>query len=252
MTAASVARRVAWSVLALSPGLVVLALTATGWLPVGLGVAATVVLAGFAPVLRGRPWRAWREDPGGLLAGLVAWCWVTCIDPSQHAAAVLAAVLAVALHQAFGGTGQSPFHPAAAAAAAVLLLAPATGSPLTGTPATLAFAAGGLAMLARGLTPPAAALGWFGGLGIGSLLASQHGATSGFQGLAPAHLLVAGFVLGDGGSFGMRTASRAVCGVTAGLLAATLPGPAALACAVLIANFFVPVVERALPPRATA
>ena len=250
MSGASVARRVAWSVFGLSPGLVALALAAAGWAALGAAVAAPLVLAALAPALQGRDWRAWRRDPGALFAGLLAWGWVSCVDPSLQVASVFAALIAVAVHQAFGGTGQSPFHPAAAAVALVLLIAPATGAWTGGTATSLAFAAGGLVMLARRLSPISSVAGWFVGLGIGCLLAG--GSATVLDGLAPAHLLVGGFVFADGGSSGVRGASRGVCGLIAGLLAATLPGNAALPCAILLANLCVPMVERAVPPRARA
>lgn len=247
---ASVAGRMAWSMLAIAPGTLVLALTEAGWRSLGAAAFLSVLLAMLAPVvLQGRSWGTWRADPGALQAGLLAWSWVSCVDPTSPLAAVSAALVAVALQQAFGGSGQAPFHPAAAAVATVLLLAPAAGPAAEAIPAAIAFAAGGLAMLARGLSPPSAVLGWFAGLGIGCLLAGRAGAAAETEALAPVYLLVGGFVFADGGSSGMRSAPRAVCGITAGLLASTLPGPAALPCAVLLANLFVPVVERALPPR---
>lgn len=246
---ASVAGRMAWSMLAIAPGALVLAQTETGWRSLVAAAFLSMLLAVLAPALRGCDWRAWRADPGALQAALLAWSWVSCVDPSSQFAAVSAAVVAAALHQAFGGSGQAPFHPAAAAVATVLLLAPAAGTAVATTPAAIAFAAGGFAMLARGLSPPSAVLGWFAGLAIGWLLAGKAGAAAVTDGLAPVYLLVGGFVFADGGSSGMRRLPRAVCGIASGLLASTLPGPAALPCAVLLANLFVPVIETALPPR---
>lgn len=251
MMARSVASRIGWSLLALSPAALALVLPAPlRWLTLGAAIAFAVATAAITRALRADAWRHWHRDPGALLSCVLAWVWIQSMAPSASGGPLAAAAIAAAVHSTFGGTGQSPFHPAAVGAAAVLLLAPGAHFALSEPITTIALAIGGLLMLGRKLVSPMSVLGWFAGLVAGSLLAGRlHLAP--LDWLTPAHLLVGFFVLADG-SAGLRTPARLFCGLAGGVLASTLPGPAALPCAVLLANLLAPSVEQALLSRARA
>ena len=245
--APSVAGRHGWFALALTPACALLAWqspSAFGGHLLVAAVAAILVSAGVLALL-GQPMHHLRRDPGALALALLCLLWL----PASIGAAgiALAVALAVAIHTAFGGTGQSPFHPAAAGVAVVsFALAPAESAPDTGL--ALALGAGVLLMLGRRLLHWPSLLGLAAGAALGALVGFASGQDEGAP-PSSAWLLVGGFVLADGGSTGLRTASRLGASFAVGLLAMILPGPAALPCAVLLANVLLPWLEAVLPGR---
>jgi Na+-translocating ferredoxin:NAD+ oxidoreductase RnfD subunit len=242
-TAISLRKRMAWTALALAPALLAtLALhpgRATGLL---LALAVGLAIESVALRLRALPLSRLRDDPGVAVVVAVTWLWLGSAA-DVPVLCILAAGVAGLMRAAFGGTGQSPFHPAAVALAAILVLAAPQPAGAASIWPALGVALGIALMLARRLLAWPTLLGWFAGVLAGALMAGV--AMARFDLLALA--LVAGFVLDDGGSAGIRPGPRFAVALAAGVLASTLPGPAALAAAVVLANFLAPAIESAWP-----
>ena len=232
--APTVSRRVAWTLLALAPAVAVsLVLFPQRALGGGAALAAAVAIELAVLGWRGLPLTRLRADPGAVLWAVLAWLWLgpVAADPSRG---LMAGLVAGAVGAAFGGTGQSPFHPAAVAIAAIAVIAPLTPAPEPEAWIGIALGSGAALMFARRLLRLPTLAGWAAGLALAWALTT-------------AAVLVGGYVLADGGSAGLRAGPRFAAAFMTGVLAATLPGPAALACAVLLANAIVPTLEGAWP-----
>ena len=241
--APTVSRRVAWTLLALAPAVAVsLVLFPQRALGGGAALAAAVAIELAVLGWRGLPLTRLRADPGVVLWAVLAWLWLgpVAADPSRG---LMAGLVAGAVGAAFGGTGQSPFHPAAVAIAAIAVIAPLTPAPEPEAWIGIALGSGAALMFARRLLRLPTLAGWAAGLALAWALTGSALPSSAWT----AAVLVGGYVLADGGSAGLRAGPRFAAAFMTGVLAATLPGPAALACAVLLANAIVPTLEGAWP-----
>lgn len=241
-----------------------------------LAVAALALEAGWVR-LRGRAPLASLRDGSALLTALLLTLALPATTPWWVALTGIAFAILV-VKQAFGGLGQNVFNPAMGAYVFLLLAFPrafdatdgmAATTPLmqtngamildlaTGQLLALAYLAGAILLLARGvigwLIPAAVVLG----AGL-CLLTQAPGQTVGLlqflllQLLSPGLILGAFFLATDPVTAPVTVWARLVYGVLIGALIVVIPqgGQYAdgVAFAIVLANFFAPLLDQALRP----
>lgn len=249
--------------LALLPGTAATVLLAAGapWpLRLGLALGLAVLVEAALQALRSRhPGAPGRHEE--ILAALAIALLVALLLPIDTPLWGLAAGVCAALllgRHAHGGTGQSPFQPAALGVAVALALAPPTATPAAVEPLlAVAWAAGGLVLLRLGIVPAAVPVAVLAGAllpGLAAWPGSGGDAMALLQPLAdPTLMLLAFFLAGDPASGCHGRAGRWLFGAGVGLLAMQLPAgagtPAAAVAALLLMNAAAPLLDHALRRR---
>lgn len=255
----SVAAREGLLLLALLPGL-----GASLWATPGTDafLARLGLALGFAIVLEGVMQR-WRGVPSqrlteGLAALPIALLVVVLLPPTAPLWSLLLA-LSVALllgRHAYGGQGQQLFHPVAFGLAVVLWLLPLP-APASALPQALAWAAGGLLLIALRARPWPVPLAVLGAALLPGLWAAMvaggdwHGMLDPLT--QPTLLLLAFFLASDPASGCASPRGRWLFGAGVGLLAMSLPvgagTPAAAVAALLLMNAAAPLLDAGLRRR---
>lgn len=246
MTAVSVASRMRWFVLALSPLLAI----RIGQSPLRVSAALCLSLsltAAFAvsvQLIRRQPVRhAWLDEANWAVALLLP-LWFGATLPLEWLA--LALVAASASRWPFGSMGRQIFHPAMVGAALLPVIGQTDASdpaPLaTGVACTVAalILAGRLRRDLR--APIALVLSFLAAHALMTAIGPVPAASADWAQLA----LAAGLVANDPVTTPVQSAARIVFGIGAGITAAALPvGAAAIPCALLAMQAAAPWLDRA-------
>lgn len=248
-----VSERMAWMLAALLPVVGVTAIErGAGWLG---GLALGILVAVMPGLLSNRPGQSLQGAlPWHLDAAVVAML-VSLLMPkgSGLLPSIAAIVLAVVVgRMAFGGLGQSLFHPAMVGLAVAGSLWTPPNIPEAGSPwSAIACLLGAVALSWRRVNPWRAPIAFLcGALLAASVLRTEASLSMRVTALLqdPSTLLCAFFVAGDSATGCLRDRARLAFGLGAGVLAVAFtrwqPGHG-LPLAILLMNFLAPWIEQA-------
>lgn len=234
--------------------------TGDALLRLGLALGLALAIEGLAQRCRGLAPLRIDEALAALAIALLVLVLLPATAPLWSLGLALAVALLLGRH-AYGGHGQSLFHPAALGLATVLgLLPPPAASAEPPQAVALAWAAGGLLLLALRLRDgrvPLAVLAAALLPGLGAALLSADGGRDLFDVFdpltQPTLLLLAFFLASDPASGCLTPRGRWLFGAGVGLLAMLLPAgagsPAAAVSALLLMNAAAPLLDAVLRRR---